>query len=248
MQTLRAEFIKLKRSLGWTVVILLPLIMVVSGAVNTIMAGEQPEDGWHTMWLRSAVFYGLFPLAVGIGILASLIWRSEHQGGNWNALMSGPTSTWRIVTAKATALGLLTAAMQVLLLGSVVIVGKLVFGLPGLPPPEYLGITALIAVACLPVVVVQSWLSMIFRSFATPIAVAFAGAGLAVILLLAEIPGVVWALPYALIGRATQLGTGTFADQGHITSGDVLTVLGASGVLTLILLAVSVAWLERQDL
>ena len=184
MQALRAELIKLKRSLSWTVVTLLPLIMVLSGAVNTLMAGEQPDDGWHTMWLRSAVFYGLFPLAVGIGILASLVWRSEHQGGNWNALMSGPTSTWRIVTAKAASLGLLTAGMQVLLLGSVVAVGKLVFGLPGMPPAEYLGITALIAVACLPVAVLQSGRAMLFRSFAVPIAVAFTGAGLAVVLLL----------------------------------------------------------------
>lgn len=247
MQALRAEFIKLKRSLSWTVVFLLPLVMVLSGAVNTLMADEQPDDGWHTMWLRSAVFYGLFPLAVGIGILASLVWRSEHQGGNWNALMSGPTSTWRIVAAKAGSLSLLTAGMQILLLSSVAAVGKLVFGLPGMPPPDYLGITALIAVACLPVAVLQSGLSMIFRSFAVPIAVAFTGAGLAVVLLLAELPGLVWVFPYALIGRTTQLGTGTFADSGHISAVDVLTVLGASGLLTVVLLFGSVAWLERKD-
>lgn len=248
MHTLQAELIKLKRSLSWTVVILLPLIMVLSGAVNTLMAGEQPTDGWHTMWLRSTVFYGLFPLAVGIAILASLVWRIEHQGGNWNALMSGPTSTWRIVTAKTASLGLLTVAMQILLLGSVIAVGKLFFGIAGMPPPEYLGITALIAVACLPVVALQSGLSMLVRSFAVPIAVAFTGAGLAVVLLLSEIPGVVWILPYALIGRATQLGTGTFADSGNISVADVLTVLGASGMLTFVILAVSVTWLERKDL
>lgn len=247
MQTLRAEFIKLKRSLSWTVVMLLPLVMVLSGAVNTIMAGEQPEDGWHTMWLRSAVFYGLFPLAAGIAILASLIWRNEHQGGNWNALMSGPTSTWRIITAKAASLAMLVTGMQILLLGSVIVVGKTVFGLPGLPPAEHFGVTALIAVACLPVAVLQSGLSMVFRSFAVPIAVAFTGAGFAVVLLLAEVPGVVWALPYALAGRATQLGTGTFADPGHITTADLLTVIGASALLTAVLLAATAMWLERRD-
>jgi len=67
------------------------------------------------MWLRSVVFYGLFPLAIGIGILASLMWRVEHRGGNWNALMSGPTSSMRIVAAKAVVVAVLAAAMQVVL-------------------------------------------------------------------------------------------------------------------------------------
>ncbi|MEU6714919.1 ABC transporter permease [Nonomuraea sp. NPDC046802] len=92
MGAFSSEFLKLKRSLSWAVVILLPMALVISGAVNTIASGEPPEDGWHTMWLRSVVFYGLFPLTAGIAILASLVWRAEHRGGNWNALMSGPAS------------------------------------------------------------------------------------------------------------------------------------------------------------
>ena len=80
MNTISAEFLKLKRSMSWAVVIILPLVLAITGVVNTLVDGNPLEDGWHTLWLRAVVFYGLFPLAIGIGILASLVWRSEHRG------------------------------------------------------------------------------------------------------------------------------------------------------------------------
>ena len=88
MNSIAAEFSKLKRSLSWAVVVLLPIVLVVSGLIMTLIDGRGLEDGWHTLWMRSIVFYGLFPLSVGIAILASLVWRAEHRGSNWNALMS----------------------------------------------------------------------------------------------------------------------------------------------------------------
>jgi lantibiotic transport system permease protein len=242
-----AEFLKLTRSLSWAVVVLLPVAMVIAGAVNTLASGEQPENGWHTMWLRSVVFYGLFPLAIGIGILASLVWRVEHRGGNWNALMSGSTSSLRIVVAKATVVAVLAAAMQAVLLLSVVAIGKVVFGLPGMLPGKYVAISLLIVLACIPVAVVQSGLSMVMRSFATPVSVAFLGAGASVALLLAKLDAVTFLIPYALISRATQLGTGTFADTGTITGGDIACIGIATVILTGALIAGSAAILDRRD-
>lgn len=247
MGAVRAEFLKLKRSLSWAVVVLLPVAIVISGAVTTLASGEPPADGWHTLWLRSVVFYGLFPLAVGIGILASLVWRVEHRGGNWNTLMSGPTSSLRIVVAKATVVAVLAAAMQAVLLIAVVLIGKLAFGVPGMLPGEYVAISALIVLACLPVAVLQSGLSMLMRSFAAPIAVAFLGAGASVVLLLAELSGAIFVIPYALISRATQLGTGTFADTGTITPGVIASIVIATVVLTAALTAATAAVLDRRD-
>lgn len=247
MGAVRAEFIKLKRSLSWTVVVLLPVAMVIAGAVNTLVSGETPEDGWHTMWLRSVVFYGLFPLAIGIGILASLVWRVEHRGGNWNALMSGPTSSMRIVAAKAVVVAVLAAAMQVVLFLTVTVIGSFVFAIPGPPPGRYVAVSLLIMIACVPVAVLQSGLSMLMRSFAAPIAVAFLGAGAAVVLLLAGLDAAIFVVPYALISRATQLGTGTFGDTGAITGGDVVSIVAGALVLTAALIAVTTAILDRRD-
>src|SRR5699024_6107682 len=71
MNALAAELSKLKRSLSWAVVVLLPIVLVVTGSIMTLIDGRGLEDGWHSLWMRSVDFYGLFPLPVGIAVLAS---------------------------------------------------------------------------------------------------------------------------------------------------------------------------------
>lgn len=247
MNAIGAELVKLKRSLSWAVVVLLPITLVVSGSVMTLIDGRPLEDGWHTLWMRSIVFYGLFPLAVGIAILASLIWRAEHRGSNWNALMSGPTSSLRIVLAKATVIGMLAAIMQVLAVATTIVLGKLVFQLPGFLPGEYLIAAVVIIVACFPVAVLQSWLSMLMRSFAAPVAVAFVGAGISAFLLVLKLTPAIFISPYATVSRATQLGTSTFADTGEVTGPVVALIIGAALILSAVLTTADTAILERGD-
>ncbi|AXE38302.1 ABC transporter permease [Acidipropionibacterium virtanenii] len=247
MHAIAAELVKLKRSMSWTIVIFLPVALVLLGTFMTIIEGTGLEDGWHTLWMRSFVFYGLFPLPVGIAILASLVWQPEHRGSNWNALMSGPTSSLRIVTAKTTAITLLAILMQIIALAVVVLLGKLVFGLPGFVPATYLGIFALLLLACVPVAALQSWLSMVMRSFAAPVAVAFIGAGFSSLLLVLKLDPVMFISPYAALTRATQLGTATFADTGVITATVLAMIAAASVLLTGVITAICTAVLERGD-
>ena len=248
MGSVRAELIKLKRSMSWAVVVALPLMAVLSGAGNSLASGRALDEGWHTLWLRVVVFYGLFPLAIGIAALASLVWRVEHRGGNWNALMARPVSSLQIVVGKAAVLALLVTAMQVVLVVAVVLVGKLAFGLPGLLPARYLLAGVLIVLACLPVAALQSALSMLMRSFAAPIALALLGAITSVLFLLTEIDVLITIVPYALLGRATQLGTGTFADSGTITTGIVALLAVASATLTALTVAATSVGLDRRDI
>ncbi|MGA4508308.1 ABC transporter permease [Propionibacteriaceae bacterium G1746] len=247
MKSIRSEFIKLKRSTSWAIVLLLPIVMVISGSIMTLVDGRPLEDGWHTLWMRSIVFYGLFPLAVGVAILGSLVWRVEHRGSNWNALMSGPTPSLQIVAAKTTAIAVMAAVMQLVALIAVLIIGKLAFGLPGIIPTEYVFVTALVILACIPVAVLQSGLSMIMRSFAAPIAIAFLGAGISTFLLVLRLDSAIFVSPYALLSRTTQLGTSTFADTGEINIPVVTSILIATGLLTAVITAVSTIILERTD-
>ena len=247
MHTISAEFVKLKRSMSLAIVIILPTVLAVTGVVNTLVDGNPLEDGWHTLWLRAVVFYGLFPLAIGIGILASLVWRSEHRGSNWNALMSGPTRSSSVVIAKAAAVSLLAVCMQLVMLVAVIVLGKVVFGLPGMLPSEYFLISLLIALASIPVAALQSGLSMLMRSFAAPIAAAFVGAGISVVLLTVDIEGVIFVSPYGLLSRATQLGTAAFADDGTIGMGIVASIIVAAVLLTTVIVAVTSRILERSD-
>lgn len=246
MGAVATEVLKLKRSLAWPVVVLLPIALALAGAATQLASGEQPANGWHTVWVQSVVFYGLFPLAAGVAILASLVWRSEHRGSNWNALMSGPTSSLRIVAAKGTVVAGLTAIMQVVLLVAIVAVGKLAFGLPGILPGRYVATALLLVPAAVPLAFLQSALSMFLRSFAAPIAVALVGAGISVVTLMAAGP-LALVSPYGLATRATQLGSGTFGDTGTVTGGDLALLLLAAALLLAAVVAATTSILERRD-
>jgi hypothetical protein len=248
MGSVRAEFLKLKRSLSWAVVVLLPLTAVITGAANTVVSGKPLEDDWHTLWMRVVVLYGLFPLAIGVAALASLVWRVEHHGGNWNALMGRRVSTLHVVVGKTAVLAVLVAVMQTVLVVGVVVVGKVMFALPGMLPSQYLLVSVVIVLACLPVAALQSGLSMLMRSFAAPVAVALLGASTGVLLLVARLEVLVVLVPYGLIGRATQLGTGAFADGGSITAGVVIAVVAPALGLTAAVTAGSAAVLDRRDI
>lgn len=246
MSALSAELIKLKRSLAWPIVVLLPVVLVLAGAATQLADGRRPENGWHTVWLQSVGFYGLFPLAIGIAILGSLVWRVEHRGSNWNALMSGPTSSLRIVTAKTAVVAGLTAIMQLVLLASVIVIGKVAFGLPGMLPGEYVAVTGLLIVATIPAAAIQSTLSMFLRSFAAPIAVALVGSGTSTAALMV-VGNAALVSPYGVATRTALLGTGSFVDTGAITDADVTAILAATGVHIVAILAITTAVLERRD-
>ncbi|GAA1338564.1 hypothetical protein GCM10009594_06440 [Kocuria palustris] len=246
MSALSAELIKLKRSLAWPIVVLLPIVLVLAGAATQLADGRQPQNGWHTVWLQSVSFYGLFPLAIGIAILGSLVWRVEHRGSNWNALMSGPTSSLRIVTAKTAVVAGLTAIMQVVLLVFVIVIGKGAFGLPGMLPGEYFAVTGLLALATIPAAAIQSALSMFLWSFAAPVAVALVASGVSTAALMA-VGNAALISPYGVATRTALLGTGSFVDDGTITGGDVAAILTAGGVLTIVLIALTTWVLNRRD-
>jgi lantibiotic transport system permease protein len=248
-----SEFIKLKRSMSWAVVVLLPIISVISGSTSTVAGEGQFEDGWHTLWIRSIGFYGMALLPVGIAILASLVWRVEHKNGNWNALMGRPVSSLQVVVGKVAAVAALSAAMQVVLLVIVIALGKFVFGLPGMLPADYLVSSAVIMVACVPLAALQSGLSMLMRSFGAPVAVAFVGAGASTMALLIGVK-VVSVVPYALATQATQLGTSlvgggaTSFDAAAISPGSVSFLVAMALALTTVIVAGTTAILDRRDI
>lgn len=246
MGAISAELLKLKHSLAWPVVVLLPIVLVLAGATTQLATGTLPEEGWDTVWLQSVGFYGLFPLAIGIAILGSLVWRVEHRGSNWNALMSGPTPTLRIVVAKTVVIAGLTALMQAVLVLAVIVIGKLAFGLPGMLPGEYFGIAALLVLATVPASALQSALSMFLRSFAAPVAIALVASGISTVALMA-FGNSALVSPYGLATRTALLGTGSFIDSGAVTAGDVTAIALAALVLSVLIVVIAVAALNRRD-
>ncbi|GLB64256.1 hypothetical protein NCCP2495_21350 [Dietzia sp. NCCP-2495] len=246
MGAISAELIKLKRGLVWPIVVLLPVVLVLAGAATQLAQGTRPDDGWDTVWLQSVGFYGLFPLAIGIAILGSLVWRAEHRGSNWNALMSGPTPSLHVVVAKTLIVAGLTALMQIVLVLAVIVIGTLAFGLPGTLPSRYFGIAALLMLATVPAASLQSALSMFLRSFAVPVAVALAAAVTSTAALKA-LGSAALVSPYALATATALLGTGSFVDSGDVTDGDVLSIVAAAFGLTVLIIALTTTVLDHRD-
>ncbi|MGB3635015.1 MAG: ABC transporter permease [Rubrobacteraceae bacterium] len=253
MGSIYSEFVKLKRSMSWVVVVLLPVIAVFTGSTSTIATEGQFESGWHTLWIRSVGFYGMALLPVGIAVLASLVWRVEHKSSNWNALMSRPVSSLQVVVGKVAAVAVLSAAMQVVLLVTVIVLGKLVYGLPGMLPADYFVSSAVIMMACVPVAALQSGFSTFLRSFAAPVAIALVGAGVSTMALLIGIK-VVSVVPYAVATQATQLGTllvgggATSFDAAAISPSSVSFLVTMALALTTVVVAGTTAILDRRDI
>ncbi len=252
MGSVIAEFVKLKRSMSWAVVLLLPIIMVFAGAMSTFTGEGNFSEGWHTLWIRSIGFYGMALLPVGIAILASLVWRVEHKNSNWNALMSRPVSTTQVVIGKVVAISVLAAAMQLVLVGTVIALGKLAFGLPGMLPVDYWISSAVVVVASVPVAALQSGFSTVMRSFAAPVAIALVATGISTMLLMVRVKASL-VLPYALATDATQLGTtlvngeGTSFNASAISPGSVLLLVGTAAIMTTVIIAGTSLVLNRTD-
>lgn len=251
MGSVYTEFLKLKRSMSWAVVLLLPIIMVSTGSMSSIAGGGQFDDGWHTLWIRSIGFYGMAILSVGIAILASLVWRVEHRGSNWNALMSRPVPTLQVVVGKTTAISALAAMMQLVFVVAVIVFGK-TLGLSGMLPGQYLISSALVILACVPVAALQSALSSFFRSFAVPVAIALVLTGASTMALLMKIEAIS-ALPHAALTAATQIGTtlvsgeGTSFNASAITLHSALGVVAISAASTAVVVAATTLILDRID-
>lgn len=128
-----AELIKIRRSAAWILAALVPSVTAVASAMGAWTSGGF-EDGWNTLWIRSIGLYGMLMLGVGLSVLASLVWRAEHTGNNWNAMTAQPVAAWRLASAKVLALALLATFMQAVLLLTVLFLGKVVFHLPAWLP------------------------------------------------------------------------------------------------------------------
>lgn len=252
MGSLISEFLKLKRSMSWSVVILLPVLMVFFGSFSTFVGEGEFTEGWDTLWIRTVGFYGMAILSIGIAVLASLVWRVEHKNSNWNALMSRSVPTSQIVIGKIAAIWVLAAVMQVIFMATVIVLGKFIFGLPGMLPTDYYITGSLVIVAQLPVIAFQSALSTFFRSFAAPVAIGLLLTGASTMALLMKIPGII-ATPYALLTQTTQAGSAavmsgsTSFDVSALTPGVVGITLALSAVLTVVIIAGTSIILNRSD-
>lgn len=225
----RAEITKLKRSSTWIIALILPILAVVTGTINFAGNTYALDSGWASFTSQVALFYGLMFYSMGISLLAATVWRMEHRGTNWNLLLTTTAKPVRLVAAKIGAILVPVALMQAVLIAGTAISGTLVLQLDG-PFPGQFALVGLIAlVAALPLIALQSLLSMLFKSFAAPIALCLLGCviGVAAVTSRALRP-VGYILPQAINTRALNLGSTAIAESGRLTITDALPLLATS--------------------
>ena len=160
--------------------------------------------------------------------------------------MSRPALTSEIV------LGKVAASMQLVLLVTVIGLGKLVFGLEGMLPAKYLLGSPLIMLACVPLAALQSALSAFLRSFATPVTIALVMTSASTLLLQLKLTAAL-ALPYGLVTHTTQLGASLVSGQRtsfavpELSLASAGIVTGAAVVLTALIVAITSMALNRTD-
>ena len=223
---LAAETIKLKRSSAWVVTVLLPLLAVITGTFNFYGNRETFPQTWVSLTSQMTFFYSMMFCPLGVALLASTVWRVEHRGTSWNAMRTTPHSPTAVALAKTLILFTPVLAMQVILVVLAWISGTLVMGLGPAMPAAFIVSGLLAVVAAAPLVAVQSLLSMLMRSFAAPVAVAFLGCVVSFGLMASRSP-LTYAVPQGILSKTLTLGSSAMSTAGKLDAASMLPLLVA---------------------
>lgn len=234
----RAELLKLRRSLVLLILITPPAMVALLG-VMVIVTGNAVED-WSTHIMAGAAIwaYFLMPMSV-IGVMA-LLAQIEHAPRTWTYVLATPWPKWQILAVKA-ALGL--GLMAILSVG-VALAGLLAAWIGGVISPENaldgspdLALAANLYgrmwLAGIMLMAIQWTISMRFYAFAIPVSVGIGGTFVAVAATSAR-SGLYfpWLMPVNILASDPERA-------------QIALLLGSLGGLAI--LAIGIAWLTRRD-
>lgn len=234
-----AENRKLHASPIWIVFFVLPVISAIYGTYNYLQNLGILTDQWYSLWTQHTLFYALYFFPVLVGVYAAYLWRLEHQGHNWNLIMSTPVRPLALFFAKYIVVIKLVLLTQVLVFGLYVFCGKVFAHLPGWPPLDtfLFMLRGLVGGQC--VIALQLLLSMLIRSFAVPVFIGLAGG---VVGMLAASNGAGLAFPYALM----QVGMNSNKSEDML-AGSYGGFLLASALWLLLFLVIADLLLRKRD-
>ena len=223
---LAAEIIKLKRSSVWVVAVLLPLLAVVTGTFNFYRNQGVFSAEWGVLTSQISLFYSMFFCSLGVALLASAAWRMEHRGTSWNAMRTSAHSPVSVVLAKTLVILLPVLTMQVAFIVLAWISGAFVMGLGLAMPGTIVASNLLAVVSIIPLIALQSLLSMLMRSFAAPVAVAFVGCVVGFGFGASQNP-LVYAVPQGILSKTLTLGSSAMSTAGKLDAASMLPLLAA---------------------
>lgn len=144
-----------------------PLIATVAGYYTYFDFGF---NRWFDTYFQMVMVHAVLFLPLLAGIFSAALCRYEHQSGGWKQLLSLPVKRTEVYISKFLIVMLCLALTQLLFLGGLGLIGIL-HGFTD-PFPYELILTRVFMgwIACLPLVTLQLWASLAWKSFAAPLA------------------------------------------------------------------------------
>ena len=174
IRCISAELQKLRRSMIWSAMLVLPVLSAALGTANYLGNLGILTEQWYSLWTQYALFYcSLFAPAL-TGVYCAYLCRLEHLNYNWNTVMTQPVPTLTLWLSKLSVVSLLSLLTQLFIGALFLLCGKLI-GLDA-PVPTALvfwvlrGWLALTAQAAL-----LLFAALAVRSFAIPVAAGILG-------------------------------------------------------------------------
>ncbi|MFD2614237.1 ABC transporter permease [Paenibacillus gansuensis] len=174
LRMMQAEWLKVRRSVIWLLLCVSPLMAAGAGYLDTkAAAAAGPSAGfpWTEMMTVMSVVHAMLFLPLLTGVFSALLCRYEHAGGGWKQLLSLPVTRSQVYAVKFLFVMGLLAAMQLIFLGMMVLLGTVMGGAGSIPWETLLASAGRGWLACLPLAALQLAVSTAWASFAAPLAV-----------------------------------------------------------------------------
>ncbi|MGN7359557.1 ABC transporter permease [Paenibacillus sp. SAF-054] len=225
-KVLSSERLKMSRSFIVLLVLVSPLVAILTGLLSDV---DQTAMPWVQLLLVMSMMHAMLFMPIMSGIFAAFICRYEHNGGGWKQLLVLPVTRTGVYFAKYTVVVVMLLITQLLFAGSVFVVG-FIQGIHA--PVEWdIMLRSLLGgwVACLPLAALQLAVSMMWSSFAAPLAlnVTFTIPNLLVANSATYGPFYPWAQPLLASLPGNQMEGGGFGALNLPFESLMITVLGS---------------------
>ncbi|KGR82793.1 ABC transporter permease [Lysinibacillus odysseyi] len=239
IRCISAEWLKLRHSRIWIILVTLPIISVLIGSANFYINQGVLAKEWYSLWSQVGLFYGEFFFPILISICCAYSWRLEHLNKNWNMIMTAPVSAASIFLSKMLVVGLLLIFVQILFFLLYLIGGKLV-GLTSAPPSELFEWFIQGWIASLTISAMQLALSMRYRSFAVPIGIGLCATFLGLAMYVLDL-GMLF--PHSLLTT----GMGVLSQSDFSSQSEYILFLITNLLYIIVISLVAIRWMRRKD-
>lgn len=234
-----AEWMKLRHSNLWLLLIILPIISTLIGCANFYMNQEVLKKEWYSLWSQVGLFYGEFFFPIFIAICCAFLCRLEHNNKNWNMVMTAPVPVSCIFLAKLIIMGILVLFVQVIFFILYLCSGRLA-GLTSTLPPQLLGWLLRGWLTATTISALQLALSLRIRSFAIPVGIGLCATFFGLGMYVAHL-GLLF--PHSLL----TIGMGVLSQSGLASLGEAILFYLMNLLYITLISTVAILRMRRKD-